>query len=212
LKRAKRTFGDFIGEMRKIEDEAFQLIEPSEHFEKGIDFFNTIATYEVNDHEIKLALLKTPGHTPDHQCPVFIKDGNIDFIFYGEAVGTIYHSTKLTTMPTSMPIYFNYEDYMDSLRKLKQIPPELAGFGHFGVVFGKSSVKRLLLEHESLMKEFKAQVMRYYHEKPETKYVVEKILPWLKRTDLIGDKHPLMNNLILGIVYGMLMDLGYRKS
>ena len=169
----------------------------------------------MNGQEIKLSILKTPGHTPDHQCPLFIKeDGEIDFIFFGEAVGTLYHSTKLITMPTSMPVYFQYKEYMESLENLKKLSskPSMSGFGHFGVVHGKDNVCEILLEHESFMKKYREKIIKYYKEKPETRHVVKKILPFLvPRTDLMGGDNPVFRNIILAIVYGMLIDLGYRK-
>ena len=213
LSRAKRTFGNYIGKMKPIEDDAFKLIKPTENFENGISCIDVIDAFEVKNSIIELGILHTPGHTPDHQCPVFIRNGEIDFIFYGEAVGTIYHSTKLITMPTSMPVFFNYKDYMETLNKLKQLSPLKAGFGHFGVVNGRDNLHETLIEHERFMKDFRAKVIKYYSEKPETSYIYDKILPlFLTRTDLKGSAHPIMNNLILAVVYGMMMDLGYRKT
>jgi glyoxylase-like metal-dependent hydrolase (beta-lactamase superfamily II) len=212
LNRAKRTFGKFIGKMKPIEEQAFKLIQPDENFEHGINSISILDSFKVQNSKIELAILKTPGHTPDHQCPLFIKNGNIDFIFYGEAVGTIYHSQKLITMPTSMPVFFNYNDYMTTVKKLKTIIPQKAGFGHFGVIKGKNNVRETLLEHEIFMDEFRKKVIEFYSEKPETSYVFNKILPFFKnRTDMIGNSHPIMKNLILAVVYGMMMDLGYRK-
>ena len=209
LNRAKSTFGNNIGEMKPIESNAFKIIEPT------INSIESIDSFYLNGQEIKLSILKTPGHTPDHQCPLFIKeDGEIDFIFFGEAVGTLYHSTKLITMPTSMPVYFQYKEYMESLENLKKLSskPSMSGFGHFGVVHGKDNVCEILLEHESFMKEYREKIIKYYKEKPETRHVVKKILPFLvPRTDLMSGDNPVLKNIILAIVYGMLIDLGYRK-
>ena len=209
LNRAKSTFGNNIGEMKPIESNAFKIIEPT------INSIESIDSFYLNGQEIKLSILKTPGHTPDHQCPLFIKeDGEIDFIFFGEAVGTLYHSTKLITMPTSMPVYFQYKEYMESLENLKKLSskPSMSGFGHFGVVHGKDKVCEILLEHESFMKKYREKIIKYYKEKPETRHVVKKILPFLvPRTDLMGGDNPVFRNIILAIVYGMLIDLGYRK-
>ncbi len=214
LNRAKRTFGKFIGEMRPIEDEGFKIIKPSTNFNNGLKSFDIIDKFNINGLEIKLAILNTPGHTFDHQCPIFIKNDDIDFIFFGEAVGTLYHSSKLITLPTSMPIYFRYKDYMETIENLKKIKPSTAGFGHFGVVHGRDNVRNLLLDNESIMKEFRSDIIKYYQEKPETKYVVKKVFQkMVLRTDLYsGDKHPILQNIILGITYGMMMDLGYRKE
>ncbi|MFW9899543.1 MAG: MBL fold metallo-hydrolase [Candidatus Thorarchaeota archaeon] len=212
LNRAKSTFGNNIGEMKPIEKSAFNIIEPTINFSSSLNSIEFIDTFSLNGEEIKLSILKTPGHTPDHQCPLFIKDGEIDFIDFGEAVGTLYHSTKLLTMPTSMPVYFKYIEYMETLEKLKKLRPVKAGFGHFGVVSGKANVREIVFEHESFMKEYRAKIIKYYEQKPETRYVVEKILPFLvHRTDLMGGDNPVLRNIILAIVYGMMVDLGYRK-
>ena len=171
-----------------------------------------IETFTVNGSEVKLAILRTPGHTPDHQTPVLIKENLIDFIFLGEAVGTIYHGSKLLTMPTSMPIYYNHEEYMKTLVNLKQLHPLMVGFGHFGTVNGKNNVREILLDHESLMKKFKSLIIKFYNEKPETRYIVERILPiLLPRTDLPVDDNPVFKSVTLAIVYGMMISLGFRS-
>ena len=210
LARAKRTYGDLIGSMEKIDHKAFQIIEPSTSF--SIDA-PPIAEFEVNNSKVQLVIYNTPGHTPDHVCPAFIRDGEIEFIFWGEAAGTIYHATKLITMPTSMPVYYNHHDYMNTLSNLKKLVVQKAGFGHFGVINGNDNVKAILEEHETFLKEFRHKIIDFYAEKPETKYVFNKILPFLApRTDLPINSNPIFKNIALGIVYGMLMDLGYRKD
>ncbi|MFX0070517.1 MAG: MBL fold metallo-hydrolase [Candidatus Hermodarchaeota archaeon] len=215
LNRAKRTFGQFIGEMKPIEDQAFNIIEPMHFSDGNIKNIEIIDEFKKNGSEIQLAVLKTPGHTHDHQCPVFIKDGKIDFIYFGESVGTIYHSSKLITLPTSMPVYFNFMDYMKSLSNLIKIKPKsnYAGFGHFGVIKGNENINKILLEHKEFMELFRQEMINAYNEDPQTKHVVEKLTPILTpRTDLIKGGHPILSNIILGIVYGMMIDLGYRKD
>lgn len=137
LARGKRTYGDLIGSMKPIEESAFQIVEPSTNFNSEANELDFIDFFTINGSEVKLGILKTPGHTPDHQCPIFVKDNLIDFIQLGESVGTIYHTSELITMPTSMPTYYNHEEYMATLRNLKNLFPSKAGFGHFGVINGK---------------------------------------------------------------------------
>ena len=213
LSRAKRTFGDFIGEMRAIEDKAFKIIEPSTNFNSDPNKLDVFETFTINGIEVKFSILKTPGHTHDHQCPLFIKDGEIDFIFFGEAVGTLYHSSKLISMPTSMPVYFKYESYMKSIENLKNIYPLKAGMGHFGVINGKENVREFLLDNESFIRDFRNKVIDLYKKKPETKFIVNNIIPiFAKRTDVYSKMHSVFRNIILGVVYGMMMDLGYRDK
>jgi len=213
LARGKRTYGNLIGSMRPIEESAFQIVEPSINFNSEPNELDFIDSFTINGSEVKLGILKTPGHTPDHQCPIFVKDNLIDFIQLGESVGTIYHASELITMPTSMPTYYNHEEYMATLRNLKNLSPSKAGFGHFGVINGKENVRKILLEHEAFMKEFREAIIKFYNKKPETRYVLEQIMPMLiPRTDLSIEDNPVFNGIALGIVYGMMMDLGYRNE
>jgi len=213
LTRGKRTYGNLTGVMSPIEDSAFMIVTPSSNFNRNPNKLDFIDSFTIKGSEVKFGILKTPGHTPDHQCPFFVKDGSVDFIQLGESVGTIYHSSELVTMPTSMPTYYNHEEYMNTLQKLKNLSPSKAGFGHFGVVNGKENFRTLLLEHESFMGEFREAIIKFYSEKPETRYVFEHIMPMLiTRTDLSFGNDSIFNGIALGIVYGMLMDLGYRKE
>jgi len=213
LVRGKRTYGNLIGSMKSIEESAFKMVEPSTNFNSKASELDFIDSFSFNGSEVKLGILKTPGHTPDHQCPIFIKDNLIDFIQLGESVGTIYHSSELITMPTSMPTYYNHEEYMATLRNLKSLSPSKAGFSHFGIVNGKENVRKLLLEHEAFMKDFREAIIKFYNKKPETRYVLEQMMPLLiPRTDLSIEDNPVFNGIALGIVYGMMMDLGYRNE
>lgn len=213
LSRARRTYGDLIGTMEPIEREAFKLIQPSKNFSSDPKSLDIIDTFHKNDDEIKLGIFYTPGHTPDHQCPFLIRNNEMEFIFWGEAVGTIYHASKLVTMPTSMPTYFNHNEFMETLANLKKLNPLKAGFGHFGVINEIENVRKILIEHETFLKKFRAEIIQAYHEKPETKYVFEKLLPMLTpRTDLKIEGNSIFNGIALGIIYGMMMDLGYRKT
>jgi glyoxylase-like metal-dependent hydrolase (beta-lactamase superfamily II) len=213
LNRAKRTYGDLIGTMEPIEERAFKLINPSKNFSTNPKSLEIVDTFHKNNDEIKLGILHTPGHTPDHQCPYLIKNKEMEFIFWGEAVGTIYHASKLVTMPTSMPTYFNFNEFIETLDNLRKLDPLKAGFGHFGVINGKKNVRSILLEHGSFLKNFRAKIVEAYQEKPETKHVMKKLFPLLTpRTDLNLEGNSIFNGIALGIVYGMMMDLGYRKE
>ncbi|MHA2393928.1 MAG: MBL fold metallo-hydrolase [Promethearchaeota archaeon] len=211
LTRGSRTYGDFVGIMKPIEESAFHIIDPSIKFDSNPRNLETFATFHSDGSEVHLAIFKTPGHTPDHQCPAFIREGELDFIHYGEAVGTIYHSSKLVTMPTSMPIYYNHEKYMETLGNIKRLAPLKAGFGHFGMIHEKENIRRLVSEHESFMIKFRENIIKYYKEKPETKYVLKKMMPLMTlRTDLPIDLIPVFESMILAVIYGEMISLGYR--
>jgi glyoxylase-like metal-dependent hydrolase (beta-lactamase superfamily II) len=214
LKRGKRTYGDLVGKMKTIEESAFEIIEPSNIFTDKLPSLEYLKKFKSNGKELNLSIFNTPGHTPDHQSIAFVNNNEIEFIFYGEAVGTLYHSTKLVTTPTSMPLFFNYEKYMNSLYNLEKLKtPLTCGFAHYGVVKGKENVNYILQEHEEFMKAFRTKVIKYYKEQPETKYVFQKLIPFFNgRYDIsFGKRNNILNQIILGLVYGMMMDLGYRQ-
>jgi len=119
--------------MECIEESAFNLIKPSEKFSADVNELEILDEFHKNGKKIGLVIFNTPGHTPDHQSPALIEDDAMKFIFWGEAVGTIYHSSKLLTMPTSMPIYYDHDKYMKTLKNLKKLRPVKAGFSHFGL-------------------------------------------------------------------------------
>jgi glyoxylase-like metal-dependent hydrolase (beta-lactamase superfamily II) len=213
LARGKRTYGNLIGGMKPIEESAFEIIAPSTNFNSNPNKLDFFGSFSINGSNVKFGILSTPGHSPDHQSPLFVKDDSIEFISLGESVGTVYHSSKLVTMPTSMPTYYNHKEYMRTLENLKKLSPLKAGFSHFGVINGKSNVREILLEHETFMKEFRNAIIRFYREKPETKYVLKQIMPLLiSRTDISFGENSVFGGIALGIVYGMMMDLGYRKD
>jgi len=65
------------------------------------------------------------------------------------------------------------------------------------------------------LKDFKKNVIKYYNEKPETKYIPNKIFPdMVIRTDVRKgyEDNPILVKLFIGVIYGMMMDLGYRKE
>ncbi len=209
IKRAKRGFPpNMVGEMRVIEESGFKLIEISDP-----NSIKIIDTFHANNSEINLAIIKTPGHTPDHQSAVFIKDGIIDFIFFGEAVGTLYHSSDLITLPVSAPIHYSFKDDMETTANLKKLEIQKAGFSHFGIINEKDNVKKILLDHEWFMTEFRAKIIKYHDERDETRYICEKITPFLlSRSDMFNEQHMVLDNMILQAVYGVMMDLGYREG
>ncbi|MFW9882298.1 MAG: hypothetical protein ACFFG0_55255, partial [Candidatus Thorarchaeota archaeon] len=114
--------------------------------------------------------------------------------------------------PTSMPIYYNHERYMETLANIKNLKPLKAGFGHFGLVNGKKNVHKLIVDNESFMKKFREYIIKFYQEKPETEYVLKKMRPLLTpRTDLSMDDNPVFNGIFLAVVYGEMITLRYRE-
>ena len=116
-------------------------------------------------------------------------------------------------MPTSMPIYFDFKAFNNSLSNiLKLKTPLKVGYTHFGIVHGKENVKYMFEEQQSFIKEFRAKVIELHEENPETKYIFNNLISYFTgRSDIVGENDLALKNIILGIVYGMMLDLGFRK-
>lgn len=209
---SRKSFGGLMGELRKIEPVAFKIIKEEDYFNDENQ--NAIESFKLNNHEVKLCILKTPGHSPDHICPMFIINDQLDFIYFGDALGIRNNIYKLVTAPTVSAPNFTFNDYMNSVDELRELNPLSAGFSHAGYIFGVNHIKNLMDEHKTMMIQFRKMVIKYYKENQETKYVFEKIWPWLKtKTDVGKDytDNAMIRKLCLSMVYGMMVDLGYRK-
>lgn len=198
LERARSTFGDLVGKMKPIPEEAFQLVDPD-------------VAVAIPGTDITVTLVGTPGHTPDHVSPtIHAAAGEPIFSFFGEACGTLYNTHAVKTLATSMPPNYDGEAYRQSLAKLRALEVPLMGFCHFGAIKGAAAVAALLDEHAAFMAEFTERVLARYAERPRTRHVVEGLLPWFaSRTDYPED-HQLFRNMSFALVYGLMQDLGLR--
>ena len=202
MMRAKRTYGSSIGEMKSIQDNAYEIIVPDQEIE--------IQGLPENQ---KLKLEGTSGHTPDHITPTLYNDETVSFMHLGEAAGTLMHATNLVTLGTSMPPEFHFSKYISSLKKIISKEPANIGLGHFGVVLGKEFTTRLLKENLEFTYFFRKFVKEKYGEKGETRYIVEQFLETElpKRVDAEYVQSGFLTNVIVALVYGQLIDLGLRK-
>jgi len=210
---AKKTFGGLIGEIRKIDDNAFKILNSSEYYE-SISNKNIIESFRSIDNIVHLSIIETPGHAPDHACPMFFIDDQLDFIYFGCAMGLKHHKDKMVTLPSCSAPNFNYNEYMKSVEILKELSPLSAGFSHAGVVLGMENVREIMEEHTILMKEFREMIINYYNQIPETRYVFDNIFPWMESKTDVSEGYAdneIVRKLSLSVVFGMMVDLGYRE-
>ena len=202
MKRAARTFGKSVGIMKSIPNNAFEIINPNQDlFIPGLE----------DDRSFRLE--STPGHTPDHVTATLSRNGEITFMFVGEGAGTLMHDSELVTLGTSMPPEFNFDQYISSLEKMMAKQPANIGLAHFGAVLGETATSTLLKENLKFTYFFRDFVNEKYHEKGETRYIVEEFLEkeLPNRVDLAHLKSGIMTNIIVALVYGQLIDLGLRE-
>ena len=208
LKAAASTYADWVGKMEPIEDKYFQVIKPD--------------TMIPLDEKKKLSLkfISSPGHTFDHVCPTIYKEGTPYFSYFGEAAGTLFNHSDLKTLPTSMPTEFNYEKYMKSVQKLKELNAQNAGFCHFGAVTTQDDVNTIIEDQIQFLPIFREFVKKKYEEFQSTRQVVEATVNELFYERSAFHRSGELSDIVKGIstrnalalVYGMLVDLGYKKN
>jgi glyoxylase-like metal-dependent hydrolase (beta-lactamase superfamily II) len=208
MKAAASTYADWVGKMKFIENSNFQIVEPD--------------TRILLDEKRNLALelVSSPGHTHDHVCPTIFINDKPYFSYFGEAAGTLFNNNELKTLPTSMPTEFTYETYMKSVKKLKNLHAENIGFCHFGAVTGLSDVETITNDQIEFLPIFRDFVKKKYEEFQSTRPVVEATIKELfyERSSFhrAGDLSKVVQGIstrnALALVYGMLVDLGFKKN
>jgi glyoxylase-like metal-dependent hydrolase (beta-lactamase superfamily II) len=200
LERAKRTYGDMVGRAGQLPENAFEIVEPG-------------ARVDVPGWPgYILELIPTPGHEPEHQSPtIWSPEGKPLFCFAGEASGSHFHSSKVLTLPTSMPPGFRYDVFMESLDKLIQIAPQNIGFCHFGAVTGAEDSAATLQDQKEFISFYRAKIRELFEEYQATRPVVEAIKEIVSERADFPPGSAVIDNIILAIVYGMLVDLGFKE-
>jgi glyoxylase-like metal-dependent hydrolase (beta-lactamase superfamily II) len=200
VQQAQRTFGEFVGEMHPLPEEAYEIVDPDTSLpipglERGQIF----------------QLVSTPGHTADHCSPTLLETGLAKFMFCAEAAGTLFNSTKLVTFGTSMPAEYDTNRYLKSLQKIIDLKPEAVGYCHFGAVKGKESVMQVLKENLEFTTFFKDYVKRKFEEGGGVRHVVDEFLKEVapSRTDKLPTE--MLVKIIVALVYGQLIDLGLKE-
>jgi glyoxylase-like metal-dependent hydrolase (beta-lactamase superfamily II) len=194
LKGAKTTFGELVGSMNALSHDEAEMV------------FNIVKLDQKFAIKMKegysIQLTPTPGHSYDHVTPTVIKNGQTLFCFVGETAGIIYKGDAAFLSPSSMPPNFNYNCTVESVDRIKALKPHSIGFSHFGVLKGSQEVLDYLDRYDTFMSNFRKEIIDLYEINPSTRYIMENLSPiYLK-------SHP---NVNLGIVTGVMIDLGYRK-
>jgi len=201
IKGAGTTFGHFVGKMEPVKDDAYLVVEKDRDLPVDLG------------GDITVRLIETPGHTPDHCAPTFFKGGRAFFSFAGESCGCLYHMSEPVSSPTSMPPNFHFDSYMDSAKKVAALKPGAIGFCHYGVLDGSDAVQSYLENHLRDMNTFRGLVVDSYGKNNSTRDVMEGTREFFKNTfdPLTRMPEKYMENLQLAIVYGLMVDLGFKE-
>ncbi len=200
LERAKRTYGDLVGEIGHLPANAFEIEKPD-------------AKLDIPGWPgYVLQLLATPGHEPEHQSPtIWSPAGEAIFCHVGEAAGAQFNSTKTITLPTSMPPGFRFDPFIASLEKLIQIKPQNVTFGHFGAVTGVEDSLAALQDQKDFLPVYRAKIKELFEKYKATRPVVEGMRPFINERSDFPKGNSVLDSIVLAIVYGMLADLGFKE-
>ncbi len=200
LERAKRTYGDMVGDIGHLPENAFEIAKPD-------------AKLDVpGSPGFVLQLVATPGHEPEHQSPtIWSPENEAHFCYVGEAAGAQFNSTNTKTLPTSMPPGFRFDPFMASLQKLIQIKPKNIAFCHFGAITGEQDSLATLQDQKDFLPVYRAKIKELFEKYKATRPVVEGMLPSVKERSDFPPGNSVINSIILAIVYGMLADLGLKE-
>jgi glyoxylase-like metal-dependent hydrolase (beta-lactamase superfamily II) len=102
---------------------------------------------------IRLEIIEAPGHAPHHLC---IHEPASGSIFTGEVLGHNHPETGILH-PAVAPPGFNYDDSMETIRKIRQSAPRSICFSQFGWRRDISyvldeSVRQLKMYHDFILK------------------------------------------------------------
>jgi len=195
--RAKRTFGEFVGVMKPLPDDAYEIVKLNRPI-------------QIIGLEKQFQLISTPGHTSDHVSPTLFDEDKTEFIYLSECAGGLLHSEKLVTLPSSMPPEFDFHTYIQSLTKVINLKPQNIGYAHAGVVKGHEAVRLVLKEHRDFSFFFRDFVKNKYLERGETRYVVEQFIEQIMQERSDVHYNELYSNYVVAVVYGQLIDLGFK--
>ncbi len=201
LAGARTTFGDFVGTMDPAPEECFTIVAKDAAL--PIDF----------DGGISVTLMATPGHCPDHCSPAVRSDGRTEFVFAGEACGTLFHDSELVSSATSMPPNFSFERYMAGVETIRALDPGAVGLCHFGAVTGARDVTEYIARHRDYIRTFRELIITAHAESPELRHILRATRDYFARSFDPAREIPeaFIGNLQLALTYGMLVDLGLRE-
>jgi len=133
-------------------------------------------------------ILETPGHTRD--ClSYFFPDSGV--LLAGEAAGVV------ETGFIHSPFLTSYEDYMNSLEKLRALKPAALCIAHNGILAGKE-LKHFFPESLAAAKAYKEMIENYLTQyKGDQETVVQRIVAeeYDSQSDHIQNREPFILNL-----------------
>ncbi len=136
-----------------------------------------VPTWEVQNgdqfdlgKDVQIEIIETPGHTSDHLAYF---ESNTRTLYTGDAMGLL-GPIRHSVTPTAFPPSFKFEQYKQSIEKLKSYDAAFLVFSHFGAVTG-TDISVIFDRAITTVDSWKETVMQTWQEDPHQEAVKEAI-------------------------------------
>jgi glyoxylase-like metal-dependent hydrolase (beta-lactamase superfamily II) len=161
VKRAVGPLFSYYGEITPIPENRVMRVKGDEVLELGDGF--------------SLEIIDAPGHAPHQYC---LYERKYKALFTADAVG-IYRCTASGFTLTTPPPKFHYEQWLETLKRLKALDLEWLCFTHFGA---EREPYRLIDEYEAHLKAWFSSVEQVKHELGDDQAVKEYFVQRERKT------------------------------
>ena len=113
-----------------LEDQSFnKVFDPKLKLTNFTDITPVKEGSIIDLNNIQLQIIEVPGHINDH---VAIYDEETKTLYSGDALGTLFLPNH--PLPTFMPPFFNYDQYLESIAKCQTFELNNIALGHYGFI------------------------------------------------------------------------------
>jgi len=197
INKAKKNFGNFIGEFYSLDSSLFHEIKINNFEKKNIYYENNW----------KIEALSTPGHSDDHLSIILSNENGIKICFAGEALG-INLNKSINPVPASSAPDYNSQKYIQSINNLSKLSFDYLIFSHFGGFLGNGICNEICKKGLKNLSIFTSLIEYFYQKNNHTEFIVDNIYNLFKEeVATFSLNKELAKSLTFTIVYGILKDL-----
>lgn len=142
----EKVVKSWIKDDREFCKKAYEVEAEVSEFSKKID----VALKDGDDYH-GLEIIETPGHSPD-TISIYLRRENV--LIASDALGYFTSSERIVPL-----FFYNYESYLESIKKIQMLRPYILGLGHVYFFRGKEcdkAVENALNETLKLAERIKA--------------------------------------------------------
>ena len=173
-KQVQKTFETFSSEkaIPLLEDQSYNEVLKSTRFENIKDVFPLKEGDIIDLDGLSLKVIDVPGHNKDH---IALVDENNKNIFLGDSIGIKVGDNAF--LSPIMPPFWNTDDYLKTIEKLKKIDFESVCLNHFGYIYGDEATNILEESRKSYEQEWQVYEIAEQNGKlDDLDYIVDLVM------------------------------------